>query len=389
MKQYACDNLARIIKSDPTEDERVRYGKERDTMSLFVPFNDPKFTTLAQMIYRMQFEKDPLLSQEFDDRRKRLMYADITYNISFLLTSVGFQDEKIFSEYAKWLYEHLVSLMKDFTRERVTAIIVDHYEVMKTVIEKEGSSILSQQEIRTASGYLESAVKVTLDRRNEDFSESGFLQGDHLEIRQAYLQALLEGETEKAEEIIEQAKNSGISLLDIYEHILAKTMHEIGVLWHRNIISVDKEHYATSVTQTVMSHYFEEIFSRPRKNKVLVSLAVGSELHEMGIRMLSDIFDHEGWDTHYLGAGVSFEKVMEGIRLYKPQLVALSVTMPPYLPHCEEMVRGIKEAHPELLVAVGGQGFKSASNLWREWGADYYGNKAMDLLKWAEYPFES
>lgn len=358
-------------------------------MSLFVPFNDPKFTTLAQMIYRIQFEKDPILSQEFDDRRKRLMYADITYNISFLFTAVRFQDEKIFTEYAKWLHELLRSLMKDFTKERVTTIIVDHFRIMKTVIEEEGSSILSQQEISTASSYLLSAVNAVVEQREDDFSESGFLQGDHLEIRQAYLQALLEGETEKAEEIIEQAKNSGITLLDIYEHILAKTMHEIGVLWHRNIISVDKEHYATSVTQTVMSHYFEEIFSRPRKNKVLVSLAVGSELHEMGIRMLSDIFEHEGWDTHYLGAGVSFEKVMEAIRLYKPQLVALSVTMPPYLPHCEEMVRGIKEAHPELLVAVGGQGFKSASNLWREWGADYYGNKAMDLLKWAEYPCKS
>ena len=36
-------------------------------MSLFVPFNDPKFITLAQMIYRIQFEKDPLLSKEFDE----------------------------------------------------------------------------------------------------------------------------------------------------------------------------------------------------------------------------------------------------------------------------------------------------------------------------------
>jgi hypothetical protein len=74
-------------------------------MSLFVPFNDPKFTTLAQMIYRIQFEKDPLLSQEFDDRRKRLMY-------------VRFQGEKIFTEYAKWLHELLISLMKDFSKER-------------------------------------------------------------------------------------------------------------------------------------------------------------------------------------------------------------------------------------------------------------------------------
>lgn len=357
-------------------------------MSLFVPLNDPKFTKLAQLIYKMQFDNDPNLSIELDERRKRLMYADITYNISFLLTAVRFQDGNIFMDYARWLYSLLVELMRDFTKERIAEIMVDHYEVMRTVIEHEKEDF-TEGERSLAAVYLTDAIEATREMRLGEFEASSFLEGEYLEERKSYLAALLEGNTEKAEQVIEDAKNNGIPLLDIYEQILTKTMHEIGLLWHRHVINVDKEHYATSVTQTVMSRYFEEIFLRPRKNKVLVSLAVGNELHEMGIRMLSDIFEHEGWDTHYLGAGVSVEKVMEAIRLHKPQLVALSVTMPPYLPHCEEMVRGIKDNFPELLVAVGGQGFDSAKDLWKNWGADYYGNKAIDLLRWAEYPINN
>ncbi len=99
-------------------------------------------------------------------------------------------------------------------------------------------------------------------------------------------------------------------------------MHEIGDLWHRNVITVDKEHYATSVNQTVMSGFFDEIFERPRKNRTLVAGAVGSELHEMGIRMLSDIFEYQGWDTFYLGAALPEQAVLEAIGEHKPDLVA-------------------------------------------------------------------
>jgi len=39
-----------------------------------------------------------------------------------------------------------------------------------------------------------------------------------------------------------------VPLEHLYEKILRKVMHEIGELWHRNVITVDREHYATSVT---------------------------------------------------------------------------------------------------------------------------------------------
>ncbi|NCC66116.1 MAG: cobalamin-binding protein, partial [Spirochaetia bacterium] len=57
-------------------------------MSLLLSGVDPKLITLAQKIFDKQFEEDPKLAFELDERRKQLMFQDILYNFSFLSTSV-------------------------------------------------------------------------------------------------------------------------------------------------------------------------------------------------------------------------------------------------------------------------------------------------------------
>lgn len=166
-------------------------------------------------------------------------------------------------------------------------------------------------------------------------------------------------------------------------------MYEIGSLWHRNIITVDKEHYATSVTQTSMARFHEEIFGQPRKNLTLVGCAIGSELHEIGSRMLSDIFEYNGWDTYYLGAALPESAIISAIEEYKPDLLTLSVTMPPYLSQCEKIVANIKKKYPELKIAVGGQAFKSTDELWEKWDVDFYAANIGSMVNWTELCFEN
>ena len=59
-------------------------------MSLMTSLNDPRILQLAQKIYSDHLAMDPRLEKEYDDRRKKLMYEDILYNISFLMTAVHF-----------------------------------------------------------------------------------------------------------------------------------------------------------------------------------------------------------------------------------------------------------------------------------------------------------
>ena len=354
------------------------------TMSLLLNYNDPRFIKLAQLIFEEQFKRDHRHESEMDERRKRLMYDDVVYNLSFLMTSVYFSDEKIFEGYARWFFDLLCNLTKDLDREKIMEQMLDHYKIMSEILAGHASVILSEDELKRAAEYLELAARVTVSAVTDIVLSSSFLEGKYLEIRKAYLDALLTSQTRKAHDMISGARKQGVPLEDIYEEILKKVMHEIGDLWHRNVITVDKEHYATSVTQTVMSNFYDEIFERPRRNRTLVACAVGNELHEMGIRMLSDIFEYQGWDTVYLGAALPESAILEAVGEHKPDLVALSVTMPPYLSVCEKIVRSIRAAYPDVKIAVGGQAFRDTDELWKKWEINFYSASAGDLARWAQ-----
>jgi MerR family transcriptional regulator, light-induced transcriptional regulator len=99
---------------------------------------------------------------------------------------------------------------------------------------------------------------------------------------------------------------------------------------------------------------------------------------------LSDIFEYHGWDTYYLGGALPESALLLAIEEHKPQVVALSVTMAPYLSACEKMVESIREKFPHVKIAVGGQAFISTEELWKKWGVDFYSTSAEDLFHWAD-----
>ncbi len=356
-------------------------------MSLLMNYNDQQYIEIAQLVFEEQFRRDPKLEKELDERRKRLMYDDVIYNISFLMTAVHFSDSSIFVSYARWIYELLCNIMKDLDRNRIMEHMTGHYRILSEILNSKGPRFLGAEDLAKATQYLGLAAQVTTEAVNDIPLPSSFVHDGLFDIKTAYLEALLGDQTKKAHAVIGSARKQGLPLVQIYEEVLAKVMHEVGALWHRNVITVDKEHYATTVTQTVISSFYDEIFESPRVGRTLVSCAVGSELHEMGIRMLSDIFEYRGWDTFYLGAALPENAILEAIRSHQPDLVALSVTMPPYLSDCEKIVKAIKEKHPNVKIAVGGQAFGMTNSLWSKWGVDFYSDTAGSLIKWAEDKF--
>ncbi len=69
-------------------------------MSLMNNFNDPRILDVSKRIFEEHFRLDPKLETEMNQRRRKSMYDDIVYNISYLLTSVYFKDAIIFKEYS-------------------------------------------------------------------------------------------------------------------------------------------------------------------------------------------------------------------------------------------------------------------------------------------------
>lgn len=353
-------------------------------MSLLVGMDDPAILEIARKVYDIQFAQDANLDKLYDDRQKRLFYQDILYNIGYLHTAIKLEDGSIFTNYATWLYELLCSLLKYQDRDAIKNQMVDHYALLIN----EAASLFSGKDVRLAQSYLRSAIAATEEAvTNVPYSER-FLSGKHVPKRQAYLGALLRSKTHEAANIISDAAASGIPLVEIYEDILEETMHEVGELWHKNQITVDKEHYCTSTTQMVLSQFYSVIFSQERRNLTVLACCVGSELHEMGGRMVSDLFEYHGWDSLYLGAAVPQASILAAVQEHNPDLIALSVTMPHYLVDCRDLVYSLHEKFPKIKIAVGGRAFETTNQLWQKWPIDIYTKTARELVDWALSQFK-
>lgn len=184
--------------------------------------------------------------------------------------------------------------------------------------------------------------------------------------------------------LIQSFADQGIPLDDLYVDIFSETMRRVGELWHTAEITVDTEHYCTSVTQMAMAQLYNRLFDGERKHKTMLSVCPGMELHEMGARMVADLFENHGWDSIFLGAAVPVDYIMDSVRENHPDLVTLSVSMPQHLMDCEKAVREIKKEFPEIRIAVGGKAFESTKEIWEKWPADIYSKDARELLAKAE-----
>lgn len=346
-------------------------------MSLMMMDQEPEFLNLTNEIFTRQLENNQGLSASLDGWARKKMYQDVRYNVDFLYTALYLEDEGIFSRYARWLYQLLCPLMEYFTRERVCAIMVEHYELIRSCLE----NAVAKETRPKLHRLLDAAIQATREECAcgcPDRPETGRYEQ---EIGQ-YLDFLLQSDTKGAMALVAEYIKAGLPLGDICVDIIAEAMRRVGDLWHGHRISVDMEHYCTSVTQMALSQLYPLIFGQKRRGKRVLVACVGSELHEIGARMVADLFEYHGWDSIYLGAAVPVEAIKSAAAEHRPDLVALSVTMPQHLPHCREAVKQLRKQDQGIKIAVGGNAF-SGTEIWAGWDVVYTAD-ARTLVQWAE-----
>jgi methanogenic corrinoid protein MtbC1 len=198
-------------------------------------------------------------------------------------------------------------------------------------------------------------------------------------LARAYLDALLNLNRHEASRLVLGAVRQGASIRDIYLHVFQRSQYEVGRLWQSNQISVGQEHLCTAVTQLIMSQLYPLVFGSERKNLRIVAAGVGGELHEIGLRMVADFFEMDGWDTFYLGSDVPTPSIVQAVCERKAHILAISVTLLPHLSKVSEIIEAVK-ADPrcgDIRILVGGYPFNVAPDLWRDIGADGYAADAL------------
>ena len=177
-------------------------------------------------------------------------------------------------------------------------------------------------------------------------------------LYQKYMKALLAGNRSECVDIVQTLLDGKIGLQTLYRDLFHRSMYQVGELWETNRISVAREHLATATTESLLNLAYPHIFSSERKGKkALISCSV-NEYHQIGGKMVADIFEMYGWDSRFLGANSSTESILKLIDEEKPDIVGLSLSI---LSNIDHLVRGIESVRadfPRTDLLVGGQAFR-------------------------------
>lgn len=187
-----------------------------------------------------------------------------------------------------------------------------------------------------------------------------------------YIEALLAGDRDRASRLITEAARSGTSIRDLYLHVFQASQREIGRRWQMNEVSIAQEHFCTAATQMIMSQLYPYLFAHEQNGRVLVATCVGGDLHEIGIRMVADFFEMDGWDTFYLGANTPSPEVAQMVRERRADVLAVSATMTFHVNRVQDLIDAVRHESglERVRILVGGYPFQVDPSLWRTIGAD-------------------
>ena len=344
-------------------------------MSLLWMEYESEFEHLVENAFNREYSEKPDYFNSLSQRVRKIIYRDTRYNIDYLYTSYVLNDEKIMKSYAVWLFKLMDGIFKHFTPEQTADYVVHHLEAIRESI-PESVSADKQEPLQHLVLLAEDCIRAYV---REDRKESARTSPYESRVRD-YMDCLLRKDTAHSMRLIREYMEEGIPLDDIYVEILSESMRRVGELWHNAKITVDTEHYCTSVTQMAMAQMYSILFDGERKDKTVLCACPGMELHEMGARIVADLFANDGWDSIFLGAAVPSDYIISSVRENRPNLLTLSVSMPQHLMTCLETIESVRREFPEVRIAVGGKAFESTDGIWKQWPIDIYTIDARDLL---------
>jgi methanogenic corrinoid protein MtbC1 len=173
-----------------------------------------------------------------------------------------------------------------------------------------------------------------------------------------YLVGLLTNDRQHCRQCFEQWLEACPELRTLYEDLVRRSLYDVGDLWERGRISVATEHLATAISESLLNLAYPRLFAQPRLGKSAVVACVANEYHQIGGKMVADLFELNGWRGYFLGANTPVQGLLELVTEKHPDVVALSVSVASSLDTLIDAASEVRAAFPDLPILVGGQAFR-------------------------------
>jgi methanogenic corrinoid protein MtbC1 len=318
-------------------------------------------TEIATALVEREFARHPELERRYGKIGRDKSLQDAGYHLSFLAQALAMDNQAVFVDYVAWTKVVLSQ------RNVLASDLAFHLECLADVLQER----LPAESGTPAVEFVKAAVRA-MPAMPMDLPTFLDRSAPLSPLAHQYFQALRRGERHLASRMVLDAVESGMSVKEIYLHVFQTAQYEIGRLWQTNEITVAEEHYCTAATQLIMSQLYPHIFATAKNGRTMVATCIAGDLHEIGVRMVADFFEMDGWNTFYLGANTPHASVIATIVERQANVLAVSATITFHVEAVRELIREVHE-HPDagrVKILVGGYPFNRNPHLWRSVGSD-------------------
>lgn len=300
-------------------------------------------------------------TSNFAGEKKHSYLENTNFHLAFLIEAIEENNTEIFIKYVQWV--NTTSTFRNVPAQKIKNDL--------KVIDETARLLFPENIYWIINKYINKGIE-SLTKINYPV-ETYILQENPLytEVK-AFTRLLLSGKRKLALELVQKLVSDNTPIVSIYENIFKISQYEIGLLWQTNKITIAHEHFCSAAIQSIMPAIYGDIFSEERKGTKILACTIAGDLHEMGIRMLTDYFEMDGWDTYYLGANVPDDAIISATKEQKPDLLAISVSMSIHLGKAKRLIDKVRldKDIKDVKIIVGGYPFIEMPTMAKKIGAD-------------------
>jgi len=204
-----------------------------------------------------------------------------------------------------------------------------------------------------------------------------------VEVLKQYLEHLFLGKRFEARQVVMAAQDRGMAAQTLVINVIWPAMEQISRLYHEGEIDRITEHMATRINRMVADQLQGCMARQPKTGKRMVVVCGEGESEELGAQMTADLFQADGWQVWFLGAGVPEDEILQLVGKLELDVLCIYGTQPQGVPGVRMLIDAIRavDAVPNMQVLVIGGVFNRADGLAEEVRADLFARNVREAIR--------
>jgi len=203
------------------------------------------------------------------------------------------------------------------------------------------------------------------------------------ELFKQYMEHLFAGKRCEAREVIFAAHDRAMTGSKLLKAVIWPAMEQIEKLYRADDISRITAEIATRINRMLACQLGGVLAREPKSGKRMVITCGRGEMEELGVEMIADLFEADGWSLWVLGSDVPNDEVLQFVGRIKPDILCIYGAHPQDVPMTRQLISLIREVGvcQEMQVLVAGGVFNRADGLAEEVKADLQAADIHETIK--------